>query len=249
MITGILAGTADMTITGESLQNWVPNTALCATPYLIRDSEHLEKVAGGEIGKMIEQEILSNVGLRPIAWFERGPRNLTSNIPVRHPNDLKGLIIRVPNVPIFVKTWEALGAKPTPMAFSEVFTSLQQNTIHAQENPFALIESAGFYEVQKYCNLTEHVISWIYVVIGEKKFQSLPSDLKQIILDAGAEMQIYEHTLFLQEEENLANLLQNKGMVFIESDKKSFKDKVKETVLTSLTPQQRSLYQQIEKVQ
>jgi tripartite ATP-independent transporter DctP family solute receptor len=248
MITGILAGTADMTITGESLQNWVPNAALCATPYLIRDSEHLAKIAGGEIGKRIEQEIFSNVGLRPIAWFERGPRNLTSNIPVKHPDDLKGLIIRVPNVPIFVKTWEALGAKPTPMAFSEVFTSLQQNTIHAQENPFALIESAGFYEVQKYCNITEHVISWIYVVIGEKKFQSIPPDLQQIILDAGAEMQIYEHKLFVAEEEKLAKLLQSRGMVFVDTDKNAFKNQVKNTVINSLNPGQRTLYQQIELV-
>ena len=69
-----------------------------------------------------------------------------------------------------------MGAKPTPMAFSEVFTSLQQGTIEAQENPFAMIQAAGFAEVQDYINLTGHVMSWVYPVVGEKQFQALPED-------------------------------------------------------------------------
>ena len=248
MITGILAGTVDMTITGESLQNWAPKVAMCAVPYLIRDSEHLAKVAGGEIGKEIEEEMIDKIGLRPIAWFERGARNLTSNRPIRHPDDLKGIILRVPNVPLFVKAWSALGAKPTPMAFSEVFTSLQQGTIEAQENPYALIYSAGFYEVQKYINLTEHVIGWIYVVIGEKQFQALPTDLQQVILEAGKEMQDYEHQLFLEDQKRLIKELKAKGMQFIEVDKEAFMERAKDAVFNSLTPEQRDLYLRIEAI-
>ena len=124
-------------------------------------------MADGDIGKTIERKILKRINLRPIGWFKRGPRHLTSNRPIVHPDDLKGMILRVPNVPIYVSVWKALGAKPTPMDFSEVFTSLQQGTIHGQENPFALIKSSSFYEVQDFCNLTGHVISWIYVIIGE----------------------------------------------------------------------------------
>lgn len=150
MITGILSGSLDFVITAESLENWsLPYAILCATPYAIRDSEHLRKVAGGPIGKEIEAHIEEIAGLKPIAWFERGARNLTSNVPIRHPEDLKNMIIRVPNVSLFVKTWSALGAKPTPMAFSEVFTALQQSTVHGQENPFSHIRNAGLYEVQK----------------------------------------------------------------------------------------------------
>ena len=126
LIDSIQLGTADMTITGESLQNWAPKAALMAVPYAFQSSEEMRQAAGSEAGKEISQEITAKTGLVPIAWFERGPRHLTSNRPVTTPTDLKGLKIRVPNVPIFVKVWQELGAKPTPMAFSEVFTSLQQ---------------------------------------------------------------------------------------------------------------------------
>jgi len=249
LIDGIQMGTVDMTITGESMQNWAPKAGLMGAPYAIRDLDHLNKIAGGEIGKEIEQEIIEKIGLRPVGWFARGPRNLTSNRPITTPDDLNGMILRVPNVPLFVAVWEALGAKPTPMAFSEVFTSLQQGTIDGQENPLALIKSANFYEVQKYCNLTEHVVSWIYVVLGEKKFQSMPEDLQKIVLEAGQEMQAYERQLFLEDEQKLATELQDLGMTFVEVDKAAFQAKATEAVLNALTPEQKDLYMRMQAVE
>ncbi len=249
LINGIQLGTADMTITGESLQNWVPEAALMAIPYSIRDSVHLKKVANGNIGKLIEEEILNRINLRPIAWFKRGPRHLTSNRPIKHPDDLRGMILRVPNVPIYVSVWNALGAKPTPMDFSEVFTSLQQGTIHGQENPFALIKSSGFYEVQDFCNLTGHVISWIYVVIGERKLKSLPKELQTVVLDAGDKMQEYQHLIFNENEKNIEKELVKKGMILINSDKNAFRKKAKQAVIKSLNNKQLNIYNQIVAIQ
>ncbi len=249
MITGILAGTVDITISGESMQNWVKETALCGIPYLIRDSDHLQKVAGGEIGREIEQTLLEKIGLRSVAWFERGARNLTSNRPIKKPQDLNGLVLRVPNVPMSVKVWEKLGAKPTPMAFSEVFTGLQQGTIEGQENPFALIRSAGFYEVQKYCNLTEHMIAWIYVVIGNEKFESMPPDLQKVVMDAGKEMQAYEHELFLEQQQNLRQELESKGMTLLPVDKETFRTVAKTAVTENLKPELLGLYQRINAIE
>ena len=249
MIRSIEAGIADMTTTGETMQNWAHITAFCAIPYLIRNSEHLKKVVEGEVGDAIAAQMIQKIGLRPIAYFERGARNLTSNRPIREPKDLKGIILRVPNVPIFVKTWQALGAKPTPMTFSEVFTALQQGTVEAQENPFALINSAGFYEVQKYVDLTQHVIGWVYVVIGEKKFESLPEQYQVDILEAGKEMQYYHQQLFQQEEQQLKQTLQNKGMTFIEVDKEAFQQKARSAVLESLSPALQEIYYKIESIQ
>lgn len=246
LITGIQMGTVDMTITGESMQNWAPLAALMGVPYAIRDMDHLVNVADGSIGAMIEDQIREKIGVRPVGWFARGPRNLTSNDPIKSPGDLNGMILRVPNVPLFVSVWQALGAKPTPMAFSEVFTSMQQGTIHGQENPYALIKSAGFYEVQKYCNLTEHVRSWIYVVIGEKKFQSMPEELQKAVLEAGKEMQAYERELFLADEEALAKWLQEEGgMTFVKSDKAAFQAIAKEAVIKALDEEQNKVYEQI----
>jgi len=241
LINGIQLGTADMTITGESLQNWAPNAALLAVPYAFSSSEAMRAVAGGPIGRQIEAQITAATGLLPIAWLERGARHLTSNRPIRSPSDLRGLKVRVPNVPLFLKVWQELGAKPTPMAFSEVFTALQQNTIEAQENPLSLIESASFFEVQKYVNLTAHVRSWIYVVIGKATLDRMPPDLQKIVLDGAREMQEFEHALFLEDEARLRSSLEAKGMTFVDVDMESFASRAREAVLNALTDEQRSL--------
>jgi TRAP-type transport system periplasmic protein len=242
MIDSIRAGIADMTISGGSLVNWSPRIGVMECPLAIRDNEHMWKVAGGEIGREIEAEILEKIGLRSIAWFERGPRNLTSNRPIRRPDDLQGMVLRIPGGHFFLKYWEAVGAKPVPMAFSEVFTSLQQKTVEGQENPLSLIKSGGFYEVQKYVNLTEHLWTWIYVLIGEKQFQSLPPDLRQIILDAGQDMQRHHHELFVEDEKKLVQDLQEKGMIFIEVDKMAFEEKGKQAMIDAFTPEQKELF-------
>jgi len=243
-IEAIQLGSVDMTITGETLQLWAPKVGIMAALYMIRDSDHLKKVVTGPIGKEIENEIIEKAGLRPIAWFERGPRELTSNRPIRTPEDLKGFKIRIPEVPLFLESWRALGANPVPMAFSEIFTGLQQGTIDGQENPYAMIHTASLFEVQKYINKTDHVRTWIYVVIGEKRFKSLPPDIQQIILDAGKEMQEYEHKLFLQDEDRLYKDLQAKGMQVVEVDKAAFAAKVKDVVPTKF-PAYKDLYQRI----
>ena len=244
-ITGIQAGTVHMTITGESLQNWAPLAALLAVPYALRDLEHLDTVAQGPIGDRIERQIIENVGLRPIAYFARGPRNLTSNRPIVTPDDLDGMVLRVPNVPLFVEVWRTLGANPTPMSFSEVFTGLQQRVIEGQENPYSLIRSASFFEVQDYVNLTEHVRGYIYVVIGEEVFQSMPEDLQQIILEAGEEMQRFEREIFIAEESRLEQELQDLGMTFVEVDKQAFQVRAEEGVRRGLDDEQFELYQEI----
>ncbi|GGY02772.1 C4-dicarboxylate ABC transporter substrate-binding protein [Litchfieldella qijiaojingensis] len=246
VINSIQLGTADMTITGESLQNWAPKAAMMAVPYAFRDSEHLHAAVSGEIGDEIEAQITERANLVPLAWFERGPRHLTSNRPVRDPDDLDGLRLRVPNVPLFVDTWEALGARPTPMAFSEVFTALQQNTIQAQENPLSLIESASFYEVQDYVNFTGHVRSWIYVVIGKDQLESMPEDLQQVIFDAAETMQAYEAELFAEDEQRLGQALQERGMEFVEVDTEAFAEKARPAVLEALNEEQRALFEAIQ---
>lgn len=249
MITGILSGSVDLLITAESLENWsLPLAIFCATPYAIRDSEHLRKVAGGPIGKEIEKHIEDVAGLKPIAWFERGARNLTTNVPITHPNDLNNLIIRVPNVSLFVSTWSALGAKPTPMAFSEIFTALQQSTIHGQENPFSHIRNAGLYEVQKYVNLTEHVKGWAYVVLGKKQFDKLPKELQEVVLEAAEMMQEYEHSLFLEQEELDREYLQAKGMQFVEVDKEAFQSIATKAVERNFNAQQKEMYKRIQAI-
>jgi tripartite ATP-independent transporter DctP family solute receptor len=234
LINGMQLGTADMTISGESLQNWAPMAALLAVPYAYKSLDHMDQVAGGKIGEQIEAQIIEKARVRPIAYFARGPRNLTSNRPIKSPDDLNGLKLRVPNVPLFVDVWKSLGASPTPMAFSEVFTSLQNATIDAQENPLALIKSANFNEVQKFVNKTEHVRSWIYLVISELTWSKLSDTDKDAVMEAARRAQAYEREMFLADEQNLVAELEGKGMTFVNVDSAGFAAKAKDAVLANV---------------
>lgn len=237
VINGMQLGTADMTITGESLQNWAPMAALLAVPYAFLTLEDMDVAAGGELGDRIEADIIEKAGVRPIAYFARGPRNLTANRAIATPDDLAGLKMRVPNVPLFLNTWSALGAAPTPMAFSEVFTSLQNGTIEAQENPLALIKSANFNEVQTHINMTEHVRSWIYLTISELSWAKLSEADQKAVIEAAARAQAYERELFLADENALVADLTAKGVTFVEVDKAAFAAKAKEAVLAGVKPE------------
>ncbi len=235
LINGMQLGTVDMTITGESLQNWTPMAALLAIPYAYKSIEHMDEVAGGEIGDQIEAAIIEKAQIRPIAYFARGPRDLTSNRPIKTPDDLAGLKMRVPNVPLFIDVWKALGANPGPMAFSEVFTSLQNGTIESQENPLALIRSASFYEVQSHVNLTDHVRSWIYLTIAESTWQKLSAEDQAAVMEAAKRAQAYERDLFNKSLADDRAFLEEKGMTFVEVDGAAFAAKAKDAVLANVS--------------
>ena len=215
--------------------------ALLAVPYLYPTSEDMDAVASGEIGHKIEREIIEKARIRPITYFVRGPRYLTSNRPIKSPDDLDGLKLRVPNVPLFVDFWKAMGARPTPMAFSEVFTSLQAGTIDAQENPLSLIDSASFYEVQKYVNKSEHVRSWIYLTISEITWNKLSDVGKKAVMEAARRAQKYHRGLFLADEAHLTMTLQKKGMIFVDVDQQAFARKAKNAVLANVSDEIRPI--------
>lgn len=245
LINGMQLGTADMTITGESLQNWAPTAALLALPYGYRSLEHMDEVASGEIGEQIEAEIIDKADVRALTYFARGPRNLSSNREITKPEDLNGFKLRVPNVPVFVSAWQALGANPTPMAFSEVFTSLQNGTIEGQENPLALFKSGGFYEVQKVMNKTEHVRSWIYLAISERTWNKLSEADQNALLEAAKRTQEYERELFLEDEAALVAEMEEKGVKFVEVDQEAFAEKARDAVISGLAVELRPLAEKI----
>lgn len=242
----IKTGAADMVISGESMQTWAPKAALMAVPYAFRDTAHMQSVIESELGDEIAAQIEEKVGLIPLYYHLRAPRNLTSNRAINTPADLNGFKMRVPNVPLFVDAWKAAGAAPQAMAFNEVFTALQQGVIEGQENPVDLIYSAGFYEVQKFVNVTEHVNGWIYVLVGVNQFNSLSDELKAAVLEAAAEAQVYGDSLFEEQTSEFVAMLEEKGMTFnTDVDKAAFQAAMEPAVLEKLTDEQKDLYQRI----
>mgnify|MGYP000004308068 CR=1 FL=1 len=188
MIQGILSdsGTVDITFTGESMQTYQPDLGMIGMPYLIQSDEQMEKVLTGEVGQEFEG-LMEACGMKCLGYFTRGPRYITSTKKITSVADCNNLVIRTPQSAMTVAAFQALGAKPTPMALSEVFTSLQQGTIEAQENPLAMIETQSFYEVCPYLILTAHLRAWVYIAMGLAQYNRLSDSQKAVVDQAGAE--------------------------------------------------------------
>ena len=241
----IQAGVIDMTTTSALLSNWAEIMTFCEMPFLMDSMDEVDAMLNGPVGARIRDAMVGETGLRPVGYFQAGARHLTSNRPIKHPDDLQGLVIRIPSIPAFVTAWDALGAKTTPIAFSEVFTSLQQGVINAQENPLPLTRMLAMYEVQEYVNLTSHVFGWTYPVIGEKQFNAMPPDLQAIFLDCAQEMQAFERRLFVENDTKTRALLEEKGMTFVEVDREAFKQKHGNAIYRTLSPELQQVYRSL----
>lgn len=160
MIEGLQIGTVDVVITSTGpLGNFVPETYVLDLPFLFEDYEQARCVLDGEIG----DELLAKMGdhnLVGLAWTENGFRHMTnSRRAIKTPEDAEGLKVRTMENKVHMEAFEQMGVHPTPMAFPEVFTALQQGTVDGQENPITVIVATKFWEVQDYLSLTGHVYS------------------------------------------------------------------------------------------
>ena len=138
------------------------------------------------------------------------------------PADLKGIKLRVPEGKWRVKMFQAYGANPSPMKFSELFTALQTGVMDGQENPFTQIYSAKLQEVQKYLSLSGHVYTPAYLTVGASKWATLPADVRKILEDTAKETQAFVYERAAKEETELLGKLKQAGMQVNEVDKDAF---------------------------
>lgn len=178
--------------------------------------------------KKINAGLIKHTGVRFLAGASYGFRCFTNNVrPIKSPADLKGLKIRVMETPLFVTFVRALGAGATPISFTELYTALQQGTVDGQENPVGVIADQKFYEVQKHLTVDEHVLGINSMLVSEKFLQSLPENLKEIII-TGAHLETYVETGGRAYEAHVESLgfLKKQGMqvtTLTPEEKKSFK--------------------------
>lgn len=246
LLEGLKIGTADIWVGGAGVLSGSSDTAKIFTvPFLFDSQEHFNKVYDGEVGQQISDQIEQESGYKVLSYWERGARWLTVNKEVKTPEDLAGLKIRVPESPVFVKAFEQLGAAPTPMAFGEVFTSIQQGVINGQENPLSLIYTSQFNEVNDYLVKTEHVREPIAMVVSSAKFNSLSEEQQQALTDAanGAGKQFARDQVLGGDEEYLQKL-QEGGMTLVEPDIAAFQAKLEGFVDTNF-PEVKEMYETI----
>ena len=160
---------------------------------------------------------LDNVGIKGLAIWENGFRNLTnSKRPVSSAADVAGLKIRVMDSPLYIDMWAALGADPTPMAWSEVFTALQQRTIDGQENPVAQIYANSVFEVNQYITLDRHVYAPAALLISQQVFSKMSANQQAAVLEAASEAGLYERDYNAKMESQWAEEMTAAGAQIVE---------------------------------
>lgn len=181
---GVQMGTIQMAIPSTSaLAGFDKRIQVLDLPYLFTTREAAFEAVDGELGQKLNS-YLEKKGFFVLGYQENGFRHVTnSKRPVKTPADLKGLKIRTMENPMHLAFFKELGANPTPMSWGELYTALQQGTVDAQENPYAMIDDGKFYEVQKYVSETGHVFSYEIIIANKKFMEKLPEDLRKLVVD------------------------------------------------------------------
>jgi len=194
-----------------------PTVGVLTLPYVIQSAEEAKKLTTGPVGKELAENTVRDAGVRIIGWTYSGFRRLTnSKRPVKALEDLQGLVIRVPKNEIMIATYQAWGINPTPMAWSETFTGLQQRVIDGQDNPYITVAAMKFYEVQKYVTNIRYIFSLEPMVVSEQVFKAQKPDVQKAILDAGREATEESYRYLLDSEEKIRKDLVARGMEIVD---------------------------------
>lgn len=237
MLEMMQGGNLDMTINGGSfLGRYYAPASVFDAAYAIGSPDHLEEVAEGEIGAEIWDGLREEAGLRYLAAWYYGTRHITANKPVRGPEDLAGLKLRVPDAPLYLANGEALGASVTPVAFNEVYLSLQQGVIDAQENPIPTIESMSFDEVQSHISLSQHVVQGVFPVIREEAWKQLSPEQQEALEGAAKDFAVdVRECIETQEVEILEAWRESGDMIIVEDvDIEAFRERASEIIPESV---------------
>jgi tripartite ATP-independent transporter DctP family solute receptor len=183
MMSQIRAGALELaTFPGTVMSTLIPVTSVTGVGFAFSGYDKVWAAMDGEVGNHIRRAI-EKVNLQPFeSTWDNGFRQITTSTkPIKGPEDLKNLKLRVPVVPLWVSMFRALGAAPVSLPLSEAYQALQTKVADGQENPLALIESAKFYEVQKFCSLTNHAWDGFWFIASGKVWKGVPADVQQIM--------------------------------------------------------------------
>ena len=229
---GVRLGTVDIIITGTPFwSSFEPMLNVMDLPYIYRDLEHARAVADSDVGREL-MDRLENHGVKGLAFYEIGFRNVTnSDRPIRTPDDIQGLKIRVSPNKAHTTAFQIMGANPVAMSFTEVYLALQTGAVDGQENPIGIIATGRLDEVQSHLSLTGHAYSNSILAMNLRKFNSLSEEHQQIVLDVAAETAQLQRQLNSEARDGHLQMLKDAGMEVIEDvDQDAFKAAVVEPV-------------------
>ncbi len=227
-------GTLDFSVAAiNNITPFSPTVGLFTLPYLILSVDEAVTLTQGPIGEELVQNTIKSAGVRILGWSYSGFRRLSnSKRPITKPADLKGLTIRVPKNAIMIDSYKSWGVSPTPMAWDEVFTALQQKVLDGQDTPLITQYVMKFYEVQKYITKIRYVFLLEPLVISERLFQRQSPEVQKILLRAGKEAQEFCRQFLILFEDSIEKELNGKGLEILDpaDGEKEWIDKATKTV-------------------
>lgn len=227
---GMALGTIDMIISGPSFAaRSYPRLGIAYYPFIFRDADHLLAYSKSPVFKEMIEGFRAKTGIQILAYTYYGARHTTAQKPFTDCAGMKGLKIRVPDVPAYTATPKACGANPTPIAFAEVYLALQNGTVEAQENPLTTIEAKKFYEVQKAIMLTGHIVDGLTTQVAPHIWSKLTDAEKKIFSDVALEAAAHATDQIKKREAELVDEFKKKGLNIVTVNRKSFSDAVLKT--------------------
>ena len=207
-------GTLDFSVVAiNNITPFSKTVGLFTLPYMILTLQDSFILTQGPIGQQLVENTIKDAGVRIIAWAYSGFRVLTnSKKPVSTVADLQGLVIRVPKNAIMIDTYKSWGVNPTPMAWDETFTALQQKVVDGQDNPYITNYVMKFQEVQKYTTNIRYIFSLEPLIISEGLFQKQSPEVQQAIITAGKEASIYSMNFIVEREGAIKEAMVEAGM-------------------------------------
>jgi C4-dicarboxylate-binding protein DctP len=194
----------------------LPAVQVFDLPFLFPSYEVLFKVADGKVGKELSDQIDKKLKIKGVSFWHTGFKQFTANTPIRKPDDFQGLKVRTMENPLLIAQYRALGANPVPIDFHELYTSLQQKVVEAQENDINTIHDMKFYEVQKYITISNH--AWIGHVFAfsDAFLKKLPKNLETIVIKAAQEAAKDDRYGVIEAEKAMLQTMQDKGLSVIQ---------------------------------
>ncbi len=222
MLQKVKLGTLDMVVPSTVMSSEVDLFGVFEMPYLVKDRAHMGRIEKEVFWTKLAPEA-EKKGLKILAVWENGYRQITnSKRPIKVPADLKGIKLRVPEGKWRLKMFQAYGANPSPMKFSELFTALQTGVMDGQENPYTQIYSAKLQEVQKYLSLSNHVYTPAYLIVGIRQWNALPPDVRKVLEDTAKETQAFVYETAAKDDKALLEKLKQAGMQVNDVDQAAF---------------------------
>ncbi len=231
-VEGMKLRSIDLTVMGCAIIGWyAPEYGVVEAPFVWRDYDHIQRVWQGEIGQDLRATMRDRAGVDMLHLWYRGPRYLsTTSRKVHTPDDLRGLKLRVPELEVYIKSWQTFGANTTPLPFTDMFMALRLGVVEGQENPLATIYGNHLHEVQRYIMETRHLIGFFVFCIGPHFDDRFTEEEREIILAAAEEATQWHNREVERSEADYRTKLIEAGVEFVPVDREAFLSLAKQRI-------------------